>query len=77
MSEIHLRQPVFICNGSWSFTKYKLKELGDLLHIYQNELDKVCFQHGMPNRDSEDLNRRTCADKILHYKAFNIAKDPK
>ena len=27
--------------------------------------------------DFKDLNRRTFADKILHDKAFNIAKDPK
>ena len=25
----------------------------------------------------EDLDRRTFADKVLHNKAFNIAKDPK
>ena len=27
--------------------------------------------------DFIDLNRRTFADKVLHDKAFNIAKDPK
>ena len=27
--------------------------------------------------DFKDLNRRTFADKVLHDKAFNIAKDPK
>ena len=27
--------------------------------------------------DFKDLNRRTAADKVLHYKAFNIAKNPK
>ena len=25
----------------------------------------------------KDLNRRTAADKVLHDKAFNIAKNPK
>ena len=25
----------------------------------------------------EDLDRRTFADKVLHNKAFNIARDPK
>ena len=25
----------------------------------------------------KDLNRRTAADKVLHNKAFNIAKNPK
>ena len=27
--------------------------------------------------DFKDLNRRTFADKVLHDKVFNIAKDPK
>ena len=27
--------------------------------------------------DFEDLNRRTASDKILHNKAFNVAKNPK
>ena len=25
----------------------KFKETNDSMHIYQNELDKVCFQHEM------------------------------
>ena len=27
--------------------------------------------------DFKDLNRKTTADKVLHDKAFNIAKNPK
>ena len=27
--------------------------------------------------DFKDLNRKTAADKVLHDKAFNIAKSPK
>ena len=27
--------------------------------------------------DFKNLNRRTAADKVLHDKAFNIAKNPK
>ena len=27
--------------------------------------------------DFKDLNRRTIADKVLHNKAFNVAKNPK
>ena len=30
----------------------------------------------MPYGDFKDLNRRTAADKLLHDKAFNIAKNP-
>ena len=55
----------------------KFKEIGDSRYSYQNELDKACFQHDMAYEDFKDLNRRTFADKVLHDKAFNIAKDPK
>ena len=44
------------------------------MKIYQNELGKACFQHNIPYGDFKDLTRRTIADKILHDKAFNIAK---
>ena len=47
------------------------------LHIYQNELDKACFQHDMPYGDFKDLTRRTVPDKILRDKAFNVAKNQK
>ena len=47
----------------------KLKETGDSCYIYQNELDKACFQHDMAYGDFKNLSRRT-ADKILHDKAF-------
>ena len=32
----------------------KSKETGDLRHIYQNELDKACFQHGMAYGELKD-----------------------
>ena len=44
---------------------------------YENELDKACFQHDMACGDFKDLARGTASDKILHDKAFNIAKNPK
>ena len=55
----------------------KIKETGDSRHIYQKELDKTCFQHDMAYGDFKDLNRGATADKVLHDKEFNIAKDPK
>ena len=45
--------------------------------IYQNELDKGCFQHDMTYGDFKDLPRRAASDKVLRDKAFNIAKDEK
>ena len=82
MPETHLKQPGFTCSACGSFTKnkeriLKLKETGDTNYTYKNELDKAYFQHGMVYEDFEDLNRRTFADKVLHDKAFNIAKDIK
>ena len=41
----------------------------------QNELDKACFAHAAAYSDSQDLTKRTIADKILKSEAFNIAKD--
>ena len=53
------------------------KETGDSRYIYQNELDKICFEHYMANRDFKDLTRRTASEEELVDKAFNIAKNPK
>ena len=50
----------------------KCRETGGSRCIYQNELDKACFQYGY----FKDLARRRTSHKILHDKAFNIAKNP-
>ena len=55
----------------------KFTETGDSRYIYQNELDKVCFQHDMAYGDFKDLTRRTASDKMLCDKAFDISKSPK
>ena len=54
-----------------------MKETEDSIYVYQNELDKSCFQHDKAYGDFKDLSRRTRADKVLRDKAFNIAKNPK
>ena len=82
MPEKHLRQPGFIYSACGPFTKnkeriHKFKETGDSRYIYQNKLDKVCFQHDMTYEDFKDLTRRTASDKFLRDKAFNIAKNTK
>ena len=83
MPEMHLRQPGFAYSTCGPFTKkkkdrtQKFKETGDSRYIYQNELDKACFQHDMAYGDFKDLTRRTASDKILRDKAFSIAKSPK
>ena len=80
--EMHLRLPGFTYVACGPFTKnkeriQKFKETGDSGYIYQNELVKTCFQHDMAYGDFKDLNRRTATDKLLHGKAFNIAKNQK
>ena len=52
MPEINLRQPGFTYSACRPFTKskeriQKFKETRDSRYIYQNELDKACFQHNM------------------------------
>ena len=85
MPEMHLRQPELTYCACGSFTKSRERiqifffffKKKYSLHIYQNELDKACFQHDMPYGDFKDLTRRTVPDKILRDKAFNVAKNPK
>ena len=55
----------------------KIKETGDSRYIYQNKLDKACFQHDMTYGDFKDLTRRTVSYKKLCDKAFNINKNLK
>ena len=52
-------------------------QLGNTDFIYRNELDKACFQHDMAYGKSKDLIKRTQSDKVLRYKVFKIASDPK
>ena len=82
MPEIHLRQPGFTYSACGPFTKNKerikkFKETGNSRYIYQNELDKACFQHDIAYGNFKDLNRRTAADEVLRDKTFNNAKDSK
>ena len=66
----------------WAFTKnkeriQKFKETVDTNCIYENELDKTCFEHDITYGKFKNLKRRTFSDKILRDKALNIAKNPK
>ena len=79
ISEMHLRQPGFTYSTCGSFPKKKeiikkFKETGDSTYIYQNGLDKACFQHDLAYGDFKDLPWRTACDKVLRDKVFNIAK---
>ena len=52
-------------------------QIGDTNYIYKNELDKACFQHQAAYSEGKDLTKRTQLDKVLKYKAFAIANNPK
>ena len=50
MLEMHLRRSGFTCSSCCPFTKNKelikkFKQTRDSRYIYQNELDKACFQY--------------------------------
>ena len=69
MPEMHLKQLEFTYSVYGTLTKNKkrlkkIKEIGDSRYIYQNELDKACFQDDMTYGDFKDLNRRAAADKV-------------
>ena len=70
MPEIHLKQPGFTYSKSGPFIKKQ--ETGDSRYIYQNELDKACFQYDIAYGDFKDLNRRTAVDKGFRQNMMNI-----
>ena len=60
----HLRQPAFTQKACRPFTKNKeiiksIKETRDTQYIYQNELDKACFQHEVSDGDFKGFGRTT------------------
>ena len=62
MPEMHLIQLRFTYTACGPFTKnkeriQKFKGTGDSRHIYQNKLEKACFQHDMTYEDLKDLSR--------------------
>ena len=83
---MHLRHPGLTYNTFGLFTKkkdrvqetlVKFQEEEDSRYIYQNELDKACFQYDIASGNFKHLTRRTASDKILRDEAFNIVKKPK
>ena len=54
--------------------KYNTKETRDSRYIYQNELDKGCFQHDMVYGAFKDLHRRVNSGKTLRDKKINFAE---
>ena len=52
----------------------KFKETGDSRYIYQNELDKACFQHDMASGDFENLTKRIALIKSCMIKHLILLK---
>ena len=82
MTETHLRQTRITYSAGRPFTKNKeriqiFKEAGDLKYIYQNKLDKACFQHILTYGGFKDLLRRTTSDKVIRDEVLNIDKKTK
>ena len=50
----------------------KKKKIGDSWYIYQNILDKTCFQHDMVYDGFKNLTRKNDSDKVLNDATFNV-----
>ena len=78
MQKLHLKQPGFTYSACGPFTKHreriqKFGETGNLKHLYGNKLGKAWFDHDAVYSDSKDLAKKIISDKILKYRAFEIA----
>lgn len=68
MPGMHSRQPGFRYSSCEPFTKHKeriqkFKDIWDSIYIYQQELEKACFQHDMAYSVYKDLPSRTALTK--------------
>ena len=52
----------------------QFKETGTSRHIYQNKLDKGCFQYDVANKDFEDLTGITASLKYCVIKHLILPK---
>ena len=82
MPELPLKRPRFTYSACGPFTKHrervqKFREIGNLKHLYRNELDKACFAREALYSDSKNLAKRTISDKILKDKANEIVRNQK
>ena len=81
MSELYLRLLKLTYSVCRPFTKTKennkkINKTGDSRKIYQNKLDKTCFQDRMTDGDFKDLLRGTAFDKVLYQKVSIMLKTP-
>ena len=82
MPKMHLKQPGFTYTACGPFTKNKeriqiFKETGVQTIFTKMNLIRLVFNMIWHMEILKDLKRRIASDKILRYKAFNIAKNAK
>ena len=83
MLGLHLVDPIVKkYSACGPFTKHTQRiqdflNTGKLSYIYNNDLDKACFQNDMAYNKFKDLEKRTQSDTVLKNKAFEIASNPK
>ena len=80
--ELHLKHPGFTYSACGPFTKHreriqKVKDTGNLKHLYTNKLKKAQFAHDATYSGSKDLAKRTISDKILKDGTNEIARNCK
>ena len=73
--ELHVRQPGFTYIACEPFLEHcerteKLRETGQIKHLYRNKLDKFYFAHNTSYSDSNDFAKKTISDKILKDRAY-------
>ena len=79
MPEMHLRPTGFTYSACGPFTENKeimqiFKETGDSQYVYQNKLDKACFQHDMAYGDFKDLTKAQLLIKCCVIKHVILLK---
>ena len=76
--ELHIRQQGFTYDACGLFIKHreriqKFRKIGNSNHICKNELDEASFAHDAAYSYIKDLAKRTISDKILKYRAYEVA----
>ena len=81
MPELHLVDPivkkiVHVDHFQNTHKEFKIFKI-QASYIYNNDLDKACFQHDMAYNKFKDLEKRTQSGIVLKNKTLKIASNPK
>ena len=75
MPELHLKQLGVTYSACGPFNKPReriqtIREIGNLKHLYRNELDETCFARDAAYSRSKDLAKKTISDKFYERWSF-------